>query len=44
MKSRTPLFIFIFFCLLILSGMVLGEPGEVYQKAVAICLSCIGIG
>ncbi len=44
MKSRLPLFIFIFFCLLTLSGIVLGEPGEVFQKAVAICLSCIGIG
>ena len=30
--------------LLITAGAVLGEPGEVLQKAVHVCLECIGVG
>ncbi len=44
MKSRTPLIFFLFFCFMAITGIILGEPAEVYQKAVTICLSCIGIG
>lgn len=28
----------------IIAGAALGEPGTVLQKAVRICLECIGIG
>jgi hypothetical protein len=29
---------------LIVTGVFLGEPAEVAQKAINICLECIGIG
>jgi len=44
MKNHKPLFLFIFFCLLTVVGIALGEPKDVFQKAITICLSCIGIG
>ncbi len=44
MTERIPLFTFIFFCILTFAGILLGEPTEVFNKAVSICLSCIGIG
>ncbi len=43
MKDRAPLFIFIFFLILFVTGIVLGEANDVFQKGVTICLSCIGI-
>jgi hypothetical protein len=36
--------IFVAAIALILTGALLGEPAEVEQKAVNICLECIGIG
>lgn len=30
--------------LLIILGILGGEPAEVYQKAMTICLECIGVG
>jgi len=44
MMNRIPLYLFIFFCMLTFAGILLGEPTEVFNKAVSICLSCIGIG
>jgi len=29
---------------LIIAGTVAGEPGSMFGKAIAICLSCIGLG
>ncbi len=43
MKGRLPLYIFLFFLVLFLAGIFLGEPRDVFQKGVTICLSCIGI-
>ncbi len=40
----TPLILMLFFCLLLLIGINLGEVQVVLEKATAICLSCIGIG
>ncbi len=44
MKERLPLFIFVFFLLMFITGILLDEAGNVFQKGVTICLSCIGIG
>lgn len=44
MKERLPMYLYIFSVFLIVAGLLLGEHKEVFQKAVTICLSCIGIG
>jgi hypothetical protein len=33
----------IFFTLLVVAGIFLGEPLHVFKKAVSVCLSCMGI-
>ncbi len=43
MKDRLPLYIFLLFLIIFLLGVLLGEPRDVFQKGVTICLSCIGI-
>ena len=43
MKDKIPLYTFIFFFILLLGGILLGEANDVFQKGVTICLSCIGI-
>ena len=41
---KKPYVLMVFFLLLLLVGINLGEVPEVLQNAVNICLSCIGIG
>ena len=31
-------------CAFLVLGVLRGEPGEILQKAVRVCLECIGIG
>jgi len=39
-----PILVFITSLALFLTGIFLGEPASLWQKAVALCMSCIGIG
>ncbi len=39
-----PLFVTVVAFAMLVVGIWSGEPGDVWQKAVSICLSCIGIG
>lgn len=32
------------FTLMLLAGVLLGEPAVVFKKAIDLCLECIGIG
>jgi hypothetical protein len=41
---RAPMLLLVFFLLLFLAGIALGEPTRVLEQAWSICLSCIGIG
>jgi len=43
-RRYLPVVITVLAFLIFLSGIYLGEPSDVWQKAVSICLSCIGIG
>ena len=44
-KSRkTPFLLLFFFLFLFLVGINMGEVSAVWEKAVRVCLSCIGIG
>jgi hypothetical protein len=43
-KRKWALFLFAFFVVLMIAGLSLGEYAYVLEKAVSICLSCIGIG
>ncbi len=43
-KKHLPLIITVGAILMIAAGIYTGEPAAVWQKAVSICLSCIGIG
>lgn len=44
-KSRkTPFLLLLFFLFLFLVGINVGEVSAVWEKAVRVCLSCIGIG
>ncbi len=40
---KSSIFILLF-ALMLIAGILMGEPSEVLRKAVRICLSCIGIG
>ena len=42
--SKTSLLLFFFFLLLMVAGINAGEVSSVWEKAVNICLSCIGVG
>jgi len=44
MKRRLPLILLFVSIILILIGLRLGEFRMVLEKAISICLSCIGIG
>ncbi len=43
-SSKTTYVLLAFFLLLLILGINLGEVDAVFEKGVAICLSCIGIG
>ena len=43
-KRISPFLLIIFFTLLIVAGINAGEVPAMLEKAVTICLSCIGIG
>jgi len=42
--NRLPFLVILLFLFLFLAGLNLGEPAFVWERAVRICLSCIGIG
>jgi len=44
LKKYLPLILTTAALLMITAGILTGEPAAVWQKAVSICLSCIGIG
>lgn len=44
MRCRLPFALLCLFLALFVLGVTLGEPEAVFEKAVAICLSCIGVG
>ncbi|MDX9841359.1 MAG: CD1871A family CXXC motif-containing protein [Desulfobulbus sp.] len=41
---RTPLFLLLFFLLLLMIGIAVGEPARVLEQARTVCLECIGVG
>ncbi len=43
-KRYTPIGLTIISILIMAAGILMGEPGEVFTKAVTLCLSCIGLG
>lgn len=43
-KRINPFLLAVLFALLLVAGINAGEVPEVLEKAVKICLSCIGIG
>lgn len=43
-KRKISIFLFILFVVIMIAGLSLGEYAYVLEKAVTICLSCIGIG
>jgi hypothetical protein len=43
-RRKLPLILFALFVVIMVVGLSLGEYGYVLEKAVSICLSCIGIG
>ena len=42
--NKLPFLVIILSLLFFLGGLNLGEPAFVWERAVRICLSCIGIG
>lgn len=44
MKHKISYFLFFFFVLVMIAGLFLGEFNSVLEKAITVCLSCIGIG
>ncbi len=44
MRYYLPITMTILSAAAVLAGIALGEPAEVYRKAVTLCLSCIGLG
>jgi hypothetical protein len=43
-KEFRPYFLFLFFVFLLLLGINFQEYAAVLEKAIKICLSCVGIG
>jgi len=43
-KRRLPFVLFIVFAALLVVGLLWGEYRTVLEKAVTVCLDCIGIG
>ena len=43
-KRKRPIIIFVLFLIIMVAGLSLGEYAYVLEKAISICLSCIGIG
>ena len=43
-KKKLPIILFVLFVAIMVVGLSLGEYAYVLEKAVTICLSCIGIG
>ena len=41
---KQPFVLIAIFIVLMIIGITLGEPTRVMEQAIAICLSCIGIG
>jgi len=44
MKRKWPLVLFLVSLALMTAGLLLGEYKSVLEKAITICLDCIGIG
>lgn len=44
MKRRLPLILFVVFAAILVVGLLWGEYKTVLEKAVTVCLDCIGIG
>jgi len=44
MKRKWPFILFFLSLIFIVAGLMLGEYGAVLEKAVTVCLACIGIG
>ncbi len=44
MKRRLPFVLFVLFAALLVVGLLWGEYKTVLEKAVTVCLDCIGIG
>jgi len=43
-KRRLPFVLFVLFAALLVVGLLWGEYKTVLEKAVTVCLDCIGIG
>ena len=43
-RRKLPLFLFALFVVIMIAGLSFGEYAYVLEKAITICLSCIGIG
>jgi hypothetical protein len=43
-SRKTPFLLLFLFLVLLLVGINVGEVSAVWEKAVRVCLSCIGIG
>jgi hypothetical protein len=41
---RAPLFLLLFFLLLLMIGIAVDEPARVLEQARTVCLECIGVG
>ena len=41
---KAPFFVIFFFLLCVCVGIAVDEPSRVFEQAVRVCLSCIGIG
>ena len=44
MRRKLPYLLFILFLVLIVIGIRMGEFGTTLEKAITVCLACIGIG
>jgi hypothetical protein len=43
-KRRVPFILVILFLVLVVIGINLGDVSSVFEKAIRVCLSCMGIG